>query len=196
MATKHSDSQVHRRSVDRTAIEILTRGIISALGLDTTTEGLRGTPRRVANFWAEFMEYDDEKLSTSFQKICTDQMVVVRHIPLWSVCEHHLLPFHCEVTIGYVAKEQILGLSKFARIAQLAAHRPQVQERLVHEIADAVESLTGSEDVAVIAVGEHTCMQMRGIRSPGQMITSVMRGCFYEEDSARAEFLQLAGIDR
>jgi GTP cyclohydrolase IA len=111
---------------------------------------------------------------------------------VFSLCEHHLLPFWCDVSIGYVARDKVLGLSKFARVAHQFAHRLQVQERLTHQVADEVERLAGSGDVAVLARGNHLCMAMRGIRSPATMTTSVMRGVFRETPSAREEFLRLA----
>lgn len=113
---------------------------------------------------------------------------------VWSLCEHHLLPFWCDVAIGYIATDRVLGLSKFARVAGQFAHRLQVQERLTRQVADAIERLTGSPDVAVLATGEHLCMSARGVRTPALMTSSVMRGAFRDSPSARAEFLQLAAV--
>ncbi len=167
-----------------------------ALGEDPDRPGLIETPRRWAAWWREFIEYDPGATDVLFENVCTDQMVVVSGMKVWSLCEHHLLPFWCEVHIGYIARERVLGLSKFARIAHQCAHRLQIQERLAHQIADKVEELTGSPDVAVLCKGEHLCMVMRGIKTPGVMKTSVVRGAFRESDSARAEFLQMIGEKR
>jgi len=138
------------------------------------------------------MEYDAGKIDTTFQfeEFHTDQMVICSGVPVFSFCEHHLLPFRSEVSMAYIANERVLGLSKFARIAHAKAHKLQVQERLVEEIATEIVRITESRDVAVIAQGEHLCMQMRGVRSEGLMTTSVMRGMFRSSD-AREEFLSI-----
>jgi GTP cyclohydrolase I len=150
------------------------------------------TPRRFAAWWREFIEYDPGTVDTTFEAVSTDQMVIVSGLRVWSLCEHHLLPFWCDVSIGYITGDRVLGLSKFARIAHQVAHRPQLQERIVQEIADEVERLVQSRGVAVIASGQHLCMTMRGIKTDGRMKTSVMRGVFREDSDARREFLSLA----
>lgn len=165
-----------------------------AIGEDPTRSGIAETPRRFASWWREFIEYNPGVLDTTFESVTTDQMVVVSGMRVWSVCEHHLLPFWCDITVGYIARDQVLGLSKFARIANKFAHRPQIQERLVHEIADEIQAIAQSPDVAVIATGEHLCMTMRGIKTPATMRSSVMRGLFLHGDKVRAEFLTLAGL--
>jgi GTP cyclohydrolase I len=119
-------------------------------------------------------------------------MVVVSGMTIWSMCEHHLLPFRCNISIGYISAEKILGLSKFARIAQQYAHRLQIQERMVEQIADEVTRLTASPDVAVVASGEHLCMLMRGIKTSAIMTSSAMRGAFRDNATTRAEFLEIA----
>jgi GTP cyclohydrolase I len=123
-------------------------------------------------------------------------MVVVSGVRVWSLCEHHLMPFSCDVTVGYVARGLVLGLSKFARIAHKHAHSLQVQERLGQQIADDVARASGSPDVAVLCRGVHLCMAARGVRSDGVMTSSVLRGAFRHTPSARAEFLDLAGAGR
>jgi GTP cyclohydrolase IA len=105
--------------------------------------------------------------------------------------EHHLLPFWCEVSIGYIPDDKVLGLSKFARIAQQFAHRLQLQERMGREIANEITRITGTMNVTVVLTGEHYCMAARGIRSPGRMTSSVMRGVFRTESATRTEFLRL-----
>lgn len=163
------------------------------IGENPDREGLQDTPRRWARWWIEFATYDPGNTDTVFESVSTDQMVIVSGIKVWSLCEHHLLPFWCNISIGYIAGDKVLGLSKFARIAHQFAHKLQLQERLTHEIADEVIRLTGSNSVAVLGKGEHLCMQMRGIKSSGIMTSSVMRGVFYDKPEARQEFLSLIG---
>jgi GTP cyclohydrolase I len=179
-------------TVDTGRVAYCAMQIIAALGEDICREGLKDTPWRVARMWKEFIEYNPGNLSTSFEDISTDQMVVVKGIRVYSMCEHHLLPFTCEIAIGYITRKRVLGLSKFSRIAHKYAHRLQLQERLVHQIADEVVEATESPDVAVYAEGEHMCTIMRGIKTPSTMCTSVMRGVFLDNhNQARTEFLAL-----
>jgi len=171
---------------------MIARDLLRAIGENPEREGLRKTPARFARMWKEFIDFDPGTIDTIFgcQEFHTDQMAVVSGIPVFSLCEHHLLPFKSEIAMAYIASDHILGLSKFARIAQKFAHRLQVQERMVHEIADEITRVTDSRDVAVLARGEHLCMQMRGVRSDGMFSTSVMRGSFRGSD-ARQEFMTL-----
>ena len=191
MEVVNPDPQVHRGVVDHDRLLWLGRETLIALGEDPDRPGLVGTPRRWANMWREFIAYDPGKTETAFESVEVDQMVVVSGMRVWSMCEHHLLPFWADISIAYIAGEKVLGLSKFARIAHQFAHQLQIQERMVQQIADEVCRLTGSADVAVLARGQHLCMIMRGIKTDGLMTTSVMRGLFRETD-ARAEFLSLA----
>jgi len=172
-------------------IEQAVSTIIKEIGEDITREGLRDTPNRVARFWQEFIEYDPGNIDTTFETVTTDQMVIITGIRAWSLCEHHLLPFWCDISIGYIAGDKVLGLSKFARIAHQCAHRLQIQERLVHQIADEVSRLTKSDDVAVLGSGVHLCMTMRGIKTRAVMKTSVTRGVFRDDPDTRREFLSL-----
>lgn len=172
-------------------IEQLTKELLIELGEDPNREGLQGTPHRVANWWSEFINYTPGNTETTFESIETDQMVVVSGLRVWSLCEHHLLPFWCDISIGYITSQKVLGLSKFARIAHQAAHRLQIQERLTQQIADEVERLADTESVAVLAKGQHLCMTMRGIKTPGYMTSSVMRGFFRTKPEVRAEFLEM-----
>lgn len=152
------------------------------------------TPRRVAKSDLEFHRYRDRSSMTTFPVQQVDQVVAVTGIEVWSMCAHHLLPFQATIAIGYIADEQVLGLSKFARIAQIEAHRPTSQEELVAGIADAVSSVTGSVDVAVTATGLHTCMTMRGVAArEARMTSSVTRGAFRNDPAARGEWLALLG---
>jgi GTP cyclohydrolase IA len=183
--------QVVARGVDYQKLVSLGRELLLALGEDPNREGLLDTPRRWADSWREFIEYDPGITETSFASVSTDQMVCVSGMRVSSFCEHHLLPFWCDVSIGYITGERVLGLSKFARIAHQFAHRLQLQERLGHQIADEITRITGTNDVAVVLKGEHLCMVSRGIRTPGRMTSSVMRGVFRAESEARMEFLGL-----
>jgi GTP cyclohydrolase I len=191
LAVEHSTAQVPPRTVDYDALLRIGRDLLVALGEDPDREGLQNTPRRFAAFWKDFVEYDPGNIDALFEVVSTNQMVIVSGIRVWSVCEHHLLPFWCDLHIGYIATDKVLGLSKFARIAHQFAHRPQVQERLVHEIADEIERLVETSDVAVIGRGTHLCMVMRGIRTPAEMVTSVMRGAFRQDALVQSEFIQL-----
>lgn len=179
-------------TVDKARLEWIGRELLAAIGEDEARDGLLDTPRRFAAWWAEFIDYEPGKVETAFDVPGADEMIVVSGIEVWSLCEHHLLPFRATVTIGYIPAGQVLGLSKLARIAHRHAHRLQVQERMVAQIADDVAQITGTDDVAVIATGEHLCMTMRGIRTPAKMHTSDTRGAFRDKPETRAEFLHLA----
>lgn len=179
-------------TVNVARVEKLTRELLRAIGEDPDRPGLKDTPRRHAAFWKEFIEDRAGNNGTVFEPIETDQMVIVSGMKVWSLCEHHLLPFHAEIAVAYMPEQHILGLSKFARTAHRFAHRLQVQERLVQQIADEIERITHTKNVAVLATGEHLCMTMRGIKTPAQMTTSVLRGLFRHSPDARLEFLTLA----
>jgi GTP cyclohydrolase I len=177
---------------DRQAtLERIGRELLEAIGEDPNRAGLVDTPARWARWWGEFTDHDPGRVGTAFEHVTSDDLVVVSGMAVWSLCEHHLLPFSATIAVGYLPNGHVLGLSKFGRIAHAAAHRLQVQERLVAEIADQVEKLTYVPDVAVVARGEHLCMTMRGIRTPATMTSSVMRGRFRELPELRAEFLSL-----
>jgi GTP cyclohydrolase I len=179
------------QKVDYPRLLELGRELLLAIGEDPEREGLLETPRRWADSWREFIEYDPGKTDTVFESSTADQMVTVSGMRVSSLCEHHLLPFWCDVAIGYIADGKVLGLSKFARIAHQFAHQLQLQERLGQQIADEVSRITGTENVAVVLKGEHLCMTTRGIRTPGTMTSSVMRGVFRNEYETRMEFLRL-----
>lgn len=177
-------------------LQRIARELLRAIGENPTRPELLDTPRRFAKMWQEFVNYDPGTTDTAFESAGSGQMVVVTGMRVWSLCEHHLLPFYCDVSVGYVARERILGLSKFARIAHKHAHRLQVQERLVTDIGRELEAVTGSPDVAVLARGEHLCMTMRGIRTPATMSSSYLGGAFRESAATRAEFMALAGVGK
>ena len=172
-------------------IESLIKELLTEIGEDPERDGLLETPKRVAKFWNEFINYDAGKIGTTFEAVKADQMVIVKGIKVWSLCEHHLMPFSSEIAIGYITRDKVLGLSKFARIAHKHAHKLQLQEKLVSDIASEVRDLVNTKDVAVYGIGTHLCMVARGIKTDGQMITSVMRGVFREESETRNEFLSL-----
>ncbi|MFJ4828910.1 GTP cyclohydrolase I [Streptomyces sp. NPDC088747] len=169
----------------------LAQRLLKEIGEDPNRDGLRQTPERFARWWREFIDYDPGTIDTLFETTTTSQMVVVSDIRVWSLCEHHLLPFNCSVDIAYRPTRQLLGLSKFARIAHSHAHRLQVQERLVAGIAQEVADITGAEDVAVIAKGEHLCMTMRGIKASAEMASTSFLGAFGNDSSLRGELLAL-----
>ncbi|GCE31135.1 hypothetical protein KDA_66190 [Dictyobacter alpinus] len=177
--------------VDYPRLLELGRELLVALGEDPDREGLAGTPRRWADWWREFVEYDPGTTDTTFSSVSTDQIVCVSGMRVFSLCEHHLLPMWCDVAIGYIPGDKVLGLSKFARIAHQFAHQLQIQERLGQQIADEVSRITGTNHVAVIVKGEHLCMSARGIRTPGVMTSSVMRGAFRNDRDLRMEFMQM-----
>src|SRR5437764_8083444 len=186
-------AQVERipKRVDYPRLLALGRELLLAIGEDPDREGLRETPRRWADAWREFIEYDTGTTETTFASVASDQMVCVSGIRVASLCEHHLLSFWCDISIGYIPNAKVLGLSKFARIAHQFAHRLQLQERLGEQIADEISRITGTQHVAVVLKGEHYCMAARGIRSPGLMTSSVMRGVFRTQSETRTEFLRL-----
>lgn len=183
--------QVRPRSVDFERLQELGAELLVALGEDPREARLEGTPDRFARMWRDFIERPDDGPMTCFEHVASDdQMVVVSGMRVWSFCEHHLLPFWCDISIGYIPQAKVLGLSKFGRIAHANASRLQIQERLVRDIADDVHTATDCRDVAVLAQGEHLCMTMRGVRTNATMTSSVLDGRF-KEGPMRAEFLAL-----
>ena len=176
--------------IDYDRVKGLVTELLEAIGEDPTREGLRETPRRIANFWKDFIEYEPGKVNTTFSAVEQNQMVCVTGMRVWSMCEHHMLPFWCNVAIAYIADEKVLGLSKFARIAHKHAHKLTLQEQLVSDISTELKAILGTENIAVIAKGEHLCMTMRGIRTPHRMISSALSGQFHNSEQ-RTEFLRL-----
>ncbi|WP_268886701.1 GTP cyclohydrolase I [Ktedonospora formicarum] len=177
--------------VDYPKLLTLGRELLLALGEDPDREGLLDTPRRWADAWQEFIEYQPGNTETCFTSSTSNQIICISGLSVNSVCEHHLMPFTCRVSIGYIPKDVMLGLSKFARIAHKFAHQLQVQEQLGMQIADELCRITGTQDVAVNLNGEHHCMNSRGIRTSGTMTTFVTRGAFLGQPEIRAEFLHL-----
>lgn len=184
-------------TVDLKAIEVAVRQILTALGEDPDRDGLRETPARVARAYAELfagLRVDPSKvLKTSFEAD-HDEFVLVRDIEVFSLCEHHLLPFRGVAHVGYLPGEdgRITGLSKLARLVEVFARRPQVQERLTSQIADLLQEQLKARGVIVVLECEHMCMEMRGIRKAGsRTVTSALRGALKTDPKTRAEALAL-----
>lgn len=176
-------------------LERIVGELIRAVGEDPTRDGLRDTPRRIASMYRELFEglHQDPvaALSVGFEE-AHDEMVVLREIPFYSMCEHHFLPFHGQAHVGYLPDGRIVGLSKIARAVEIFARRPQVQERLTGQIAETIERVLGARGVGVVIEAEHLCMTARGVRKPGaKMVTSAMRGRFRDDVNTRQEFLEL-----
>jgi GTP cyclohydrolase I len=183
--------------IDDASIKKAIADIIKAVGEDPTREGLRDTPERVAEMYAELFVGVDKNpaddLTVGFE-LGHREMVVLKDIPFYSMCEHHLLPFYGVAHIGYIpnAEGRIVGISKLARVVETVARRPQVQERMTTEIADAIDEGIKPVGVAVVIQAEHLCMIMRGIKKPGSnVITSAIRGAFRRKPASRAEFFSL-----
>ena len=186
--------------VNREKAEAAVRDLLLALGEDPDREGLRDTPRRVVAAYEETLGGPDidipALLSVGFEE-GHDEMVILRDVPFFSMCEHHLMPFHGIAHVGYVPNGRVVGLSKLARLVDAMARRPQLQERLTAQIADVLMDTIQPQGAAVAVEAEHLCMQMRGIKKPGsRMLTSAMRGSFLEQEETRAEFLSLVGTQR
>jgi GTP cyclohydrolase IA len=182
---------------DQKRLEAAIRELLLAVGEDPDRDGLRETPERVANTYRELFAGlytdPDQVLDRTFDE-AHEELVLVRDIPMYSQCEHHLLPFHGMAHIGYIPnhKGQVTGLSKLARLVDLYAKRPQVQERLTSQVADALVRRLQPRGVIVVVDAEHLCMGMRGVRKPGSTTTtSAVRGVFRTSASSRAEALSL-----
>ena len=182
-----------RRAVDPDAAAQAAADLLTALGLDLTDENLVDTPRRMAQALIEMTSAPEFELTTFPNDEDYDELVVVEDIALRSVCEHHMLPFVGVAHIGYLPGDRILGLSKFARMVELHARRPQTQERLTMRIARHLEEQLGPRGVGVVIEAEHTCMSLRGARTPGvRTTTSALFGRLRDDPRSRAEFLALA----
>ena len=181
--------------IDRKQIEEAVSSIIQAIGDDPSREGLRNTPERVAQMYGEFFsglcQDPSEVLATGFEE-GHRELVVLRDVAFFSICEHHLLPFHGVAQIGYVPDGRVVGASKLARALDILARRPQIQERLTNQLADVIYSTLNPAGVAVLLKAEHMCMSLRGVRKPGsKILTSASRGVLRTQASAKQEFLAL-----
>jgi GTP cyclohydrolase I len=181
--------------IDRAAVARAVADLLRALGEDPAREGLARTPERVAEMYSEIFcglhEDPGELLEGGFDEQ-HEEMVVLRDIRLQSVCEHHLLPFIGAVHVGYIPRGRVVGVDKLARVVDILARRPQVQERLTTQIADLINDRLKPRGVAVVVAAEHLCMSMRGLRLPGsRVVTSANRGAFRTSEATRLEFLSL-----
>jgi GTP cyclohydrolase I len=185
------------RDFDAERAVAAVRELLIAVGEDPDRPGLRDTPARVARAYAEtfagLWQDPGEVLATTFDED-HDEMVLVKDIPMYSTCEHHLVPFHGVAHVGYIPGEdgRVTGLSKLARLVEVYARRPQVQERMTSQIADALADVLKPRGVLVVIEAEHLCMAMRGIRKPGSTtVTSAVRGIFRDNLATRSEAMSL-----
>lgn len=186
--------------MDTEAIKLAVEQIIRAVGEDPGREGLKDTPRRIAEMYEEIfagLKQDAAaELSVGFDE-GHREMVVLKDIPFYSMCEHHFLPFYGAAAVGYIPNGRVVGISKIARAVEIFAKRPQLQERLTSQIADAMMQHLQPDGVAVVIRAEHLCMTMRGVKKPGaNMVTSAVRGRFEQSPLTRAEFLSLVQESR
>ncbi|MHB8105403.1 MAG: GTP cyclohydrolase I FolE [Dehalococcoidales bacterium] len=183
--------------IDEAKIKKAVREILEAIGDNPNREGIKNTPQRVAEMYAELFhglgKNPKEDLEVDFE-LGHREMVVLKDIPFYSMCEHHLLPFYGVAHVGYIPNKEgrIVGISKLARVVETIARRPQVQERMTTEIADTIYTALRASGVGVVIQAEHMCMIMRGIKKPGSnVITSALRGAFKTHAVSRAEFFSL-----
>lgn len=181
--------------VDHKRIENAVKEILLAVGEDTNREGLKDTPKRVAAMYEELLSgmNDDpqEHLASIFNENY-DEIVLLRDIPFYSICEHHLMPFIGRAHVAYLPSGKVLGISKLARIVDSFARRLQVQERLTNQIADFLMQQLKPRGVTVVIEASHSCMTIRGIKKPGSsMVTSALRGIFIRDQRSRSEVLSL-----
>jgi len=181
--------------IDLEAARAAVSDLLLALGLDPTEEGLSDTPRRVAMALAEMVTPIPFKLTTFPNDEGYDELVLAKSIPVQSLCEHHLLPFHGIAHVGYLPGERILGLSKLARVVEMFARDLQVQERLTQQVADALQEHLAPKGVGVVIEAEHLCMSLRGVRATGsRTVTSALHGVLRADARSRQEFFALAGV--
>ena len=190
-----------KKNMDLPKIENAVRDILEAIGEDPNREGLLDTPQRVARMYAEVfagLHRDINKDIKVFHGEGNDEMILIGDIPFYSMCEHHLLPFHGKAHVVYIPRDgKIFGLSKVARIVDTLSRKPQLQEKLTSEIADAIEHAVDARSVCVVLEAEHLCMTMRGIRKPGsKTVTSAMRGGCRTDLRTRKQALALINRQR
>ena len=179
--------------IDLDAAERAAAALLEAFGLDLADPTLAGTPGRMARGYAELLTPREFTLTTFPNDEAYDELVIARDIPFASVCEHHLLPFVGTATVGYLPGDRILGLSKLARVVELFARRPQVQERMTTQVARWLDERLAPRGVGVVVEAEHTCMTLRGVGARGATtVTSALRGLLRSDPASRAEFLSLA----
>jgi GTP cyclohydrolase I len=188
-------SSENRTGVDTARIEKAVREILAAVGEDLEREGLKRTPERVARMYAELlggMSQDPKEHSERVFAEKYDEIVLLREIPFYSICEHHLMPFIGSAHVAYLPAGRVLGVSKLARVVDCFARRLQVQERLTDQIADFIMDSLNPRGVAVVLEASHSCMTIRGIKKPGSvMVTSSLRGIFKRDPKSRSEIMSL-----
>lgn len=182
--------------MDTQKIEQAFREILIAMGENPEREGLQETPKRVAKMYAEIYsglnEDPSEVLEIGFEEDQHEEVVIVKDIPFYSTCEHHFVPFYGKAHIAYLPNKRLTGLSKLARAVEIIARRPQLQERISQQVADAVEKALAPRGVFVVIEAEHMCMTMRGIKKPGsKTVTTIARGVYETDGQLRQEVLQL-----
>ena len=181
--------------VDLDAAQRAAADFLAALGVDVNRDGLRETPGRMARAYAELFTVAPFELTTFPNEEGYDELVLARDIPFRTVCEHHLLPFSGLAHVGYLPGDRILGLSKLARLVEHFAARPQTQERLTKQVADALVMNLSPRGVGVVLAAEHSCMTLRGARAIGaKTVTSAMHGTLRDDPRSRAEFIAMAGV--
>jgi len=183
--------------MDKIKLQKAVKAILEAFGEDPGREGLKGTPRRVADFYEEalsgFKTDPRSVLTVYYEKENHEEIVLVKDIPFYSLCEHHLLPFFGKAHVAYIPKkDRLLGISKLIRVVEIYSRRLQVQERLTKQIADTMMEVAKPHGAMVVVEAEHLCMTMRGVKKPGaKMLTSAMRGIFLKDARTRAEAMSL-----
>ncbi len=181
--------------VDEERAAAAVRELIAAIGEDPDRPGLADTPQRIARMYQELfagVHFDPRQILRESLEEAHNEMVIVRDIPFYSLCEHHLLPFYGVAHVGYVPSGRVVGISKLARVVEAFAKRPQVQERLTTQVAECIQECLQPNGVAVVIEAEHLCMTMRGVKKPGsRVVTSAVRGSFRRRAVTRAEFLSL-----
>ena len=203
MALHHLPDDLHPTTAadgrpDNTRLEELVQELLGQIGEDPQRDGLVSTPRRVATAWRDltsgYQMNVDELLNDALFDVAYDEMVIVKDIEIFSLCEHHLLPFFGKMHIAYIPKNKVIGLSKVARVADMFARRLQVQERLTHQVAATIQNAVDPIGVGVVCEARHLCMMMRGVeKQHSATITSSMLGDFRDNPKTREEFLSLVG---
>lgn len=205
-------AEVLKKLGNNRAIRYGVEIILRAIGEDPNREGLMETPERVARMYLNEVfsnvNKTKENIVAEFSKTFTDNdeddditvekfgdMVIVKDIPFYSMCEHHLVPFYGKAHVGYIPRNKVIGLSKIARLVDAIAKRPQLQERITKDVAECMEQMLDPIGVIVVVEAEHLCMAMRGVRKPGaKTVTSAARGAFKEDSTTRNEFLSLINL--
>jgi len=190
----HNKAEEYQELERKENIESAVRTILSNVGEDPERQGLEGTPDRIARMYSEVLggyDVDLEKLvNGAMFDVAYDEMIVVKDIEFYSMCEHHMLPFFGRAHVAYIPSEKVIGLSKIPRIVEMFGRRLQVQERMTRQIADTIQEILNPQGVAVVIEGNHMCSMMRGVKKQeASMITSAMLGCFKKSDKTRNEFL-------